>query len=72
MTSRLLGVCSTAVLQPQPYTVSLKVLILLFQAKDLDGPTQGGGQVFYPIKSVNTDATVFNIDPISGTFQDCL
>jgi len=39
---------------------------MIFQAKDSDGPTQGGGQVFYSIKSVNTDATVFNIDPISG------
>ena len=27
---------------------------------------QGGGKVFYEIKSINTDATVFEIDNISG------
>ena len=27
---------------------------------------QGGGQVFYSIKSVNTDATVFGIDSVTG------
>ena len=32
----------------------------------VDGPTQGNGQVYYSIKSVNTDATIFDIDPITG------
>ena len=39
---------------------------LIVKAKDVDGPTQGGGKVFYSIKSVNTDATVFGIDPVTG------
>lgn len=39
---------------------------LIVKATDQDGPTQGGGQVFYSIKSVNTDATVFGIDPVTG------
>ncbi len=39
---------------------------LSVKATDLDGPAQGDGQVFYSIKSVNTDATIFGIDPVSG------
>ena len=39
---------------------------LIVKAKDTDGPNQGGGQVFYSIKSVNTDATVFGIDSVTG------
>ena len=39
---------------------------LSVKATDLDGPAQGDGQVFYSIKSVNTDATVFGIDPVTG------
>ena len=27
---------------------------------------QGGGQVYYEIKSINTDATVFEMDPLTG------
>jgi len=59
------------------YSAALAVIVFLItiiisefafslQARDVDGPTQGGGQVFYSIKSVNTDATVFDIDPITG------
>jgi len=39
---------------------------LFIKATDSDGPLQGGGKVFYTIKSINTDATVFQIDPMSG------
>ena len=39
---------------------------LIVKATDLDGPTQGNGQVFYSIKSVNTDSTIFDIDGIGG------
>ena len=39
---------------------------LIVKATDTDGPSQGGGQVFYSIKSVNTDATVFGIDSVTG------
>jgi len=39
---------------------------LFIKATDADGPLQGGGKVFYTIKSINTDATVFQIDPMSG------
>ena len=39
---------------------------LIVKATDTDGPNQGGGQVFYSIKSVNTDATVFGIDSVTG------
>lgn len=39
---------------------------LFVLATDADGPLQGGGKVFYTIASINTDATVFEIDPISG------
>lgn len=39
---------------------------LFIKATDADGPLQGGGKVFYTIKTINTDATVFQIDPISG------
>ena len=30
------------------------------------GPTQGDGAVYYSIKSINTDATVFEMDAVSG------
>lgn len=40
---------------------------LKIKATDGDGPSQGDGQVFYSIKSVNTDATIFGIDPVTGT-----
>ena len=36
------------------------------QATDADGPLQGGGKVFYNIQSINTDATVFEMDEVSG------
>ena len=39
---------------------------LIIKATDLDGPNQGGGKVYYEIKSINTDATAFTIDNISG------
>ena len=39
---------------------------LFIRATDRDGPMQGGGKVFYAINSINTDATVFEIDPMSG------
>ncbi len=39
---------------------------LIIKATDSDGLTQGAGQVFYSIKSVNTDATLFGIDPVTG------
>ena len=39
---------------------------LIVKATDADGPSQGGGVVYYSIKSVNTDATVFEIDPVTG------
>ena len=39
---------------------------LIIKATDLDGPNQGGGKVYYEIKSINTDATAFQIDNISG------
>ena len=39
---------------------------LIVKATDLDGPTQGNGQVFYSIKSVNTDSTIFDIDETGG------
>ena len=39
---------------------------MIVKATDTDGPSQGGGQVFYSIKSVNTDATVFGIDSVTG------
>ena len=36
------------------------------QATDSDGPTQGGGRIFYSIHSINTERTVFSIDPVTG------
>ena len=39
---------------------------LIVKATDNDGPNQGNGQVFYSIKSINTDATIFGIDPVTG------
>ena len=39
---------------------------LIVKATDLDGPTQGNGQVYYSIKSVNTDSTIFDIDETGG------
>ena len=39
---------------------------LFIRATDRDGPLQGGGKVFYAINSINTDATVFEIDPMTG------
>ncbi len=39
---------------------------LIVKATDSDGPSQGAGQVYYSIKSVNTDATLFGIDPVTG------
>ncbi len=39
---------------------------LVVKATDNDGPNQGGGKIFYSIKSVNTDATLFGIDPVTG------
>ena len=39
---------------------------LFIRATDKDGPMQGGGKVFYSINSINTDATVFEIDPMTG------
>ena len=39
---------------------------LFVKATDADGPTQGGGKIFYAIHSINTEQTVFDIDPISG------
>ena len=30
------------------------------------GPTQGDGAVYYSIKSINTDATVFEMDAVTG------
>ena len=39
---------------------------LVVSATDADGPTQGGGKIFYAIHSINTDATVFDIDPVGG------
>ena len=39
---------------------------LTIQASDIDGPTQGDGKVFYALHSINTDATVFSVDPMSG------
>ena len=41
-------------------------LFLLLQATDSDGPTQGGGRIFYSIHSINTERTAVSIDPISG------
>ncbi len=38
----------------------------LVQATDSDGPAQGGGKIFYSLHSVNTDATVFGVDPVGG------
>ena len=39
---------------------------LVIKAVDRDGPLQGDGKVFYTIKSINTDAVVFELDPITG------
>ena len=40
---------------------------LYIRAVDEDrGPAQGGGKVFYQIQSINTDATVFQVDPVTG------
>jgi len=39
---------------------------LFIRATDKDGPLQGGGKVFYAINSINTDATVFQIDEMTG------
>ena len=39
---------------------------LVIKAVDRDGPLQGGGKVFYSRKSINTDAVVFDLDPITG------
>ena len=39
---------------------------LVIKATDKDGPTQGDGRVFYAIKSINTDAVIFEIDPLTG------
>ena len=36
------------------------------QATDSDGPTQGGGRIFYSVHSINTERTVFSIDPVTG------
>ena len=30
---------------------------------------QGGGKVFYTIKSINTDAVVFEIEPLTGELK---
>jgi hypothetical protein len=39
---------------------------LIVEATDADGPSQGGGKIFYAIHSINTDETVFTIEPITG------
>ncbi len=39
---------------------------LVVQAEDADGPSQGGGKLFYAIHSINTDRTIFSIDPVTG------
>ena len=35
---------------------------LIIKATDADGPLQGDGKVFYTIQSINTDATVFQVE----------
>lgn len=39
---------------------------LIIQARDIDGPAQGGGKIFYDIHSINSESTVFKIDPLTG------
>lgn len=40
---------------------------LIIQARDIDGPAQGGGKIFYDIHSINSESTVFKIDPLTGS-----
>jgi len=39
---------------------------LVVRTTDRDGPLQGGGTVFYSLQSINTDAPVFKVDPMTG------
>ena len=39
---------------------------LFIKATDKDGALQGDGKVFYNIQSINTDAVVFQVDPMTG------